>query len=694
MSRTILPSKLATGHIAGMLAGLVAGGVWLSAAPAWAGSFTADGTFVFDPLAAAKFDFEEVPDADAGVDGGPMGPIPVEDEGALSGSHVLKLVSQQGVDVEVELPKEARSYRVSMWARGGEVVGDLEISYTEGRVSEVAALYPTGRVTSDGWYELANDHIRVDGARAKRVSVGGFSAYGAYMDAVEIIPDGGAADFPPVPNAHCNGVADVGACAADQVCVWSECRNVSGWVPPIPKDRDQVAAYMRARIQLLFGPYLERTIDMPESMKLLDAMSTAKDKWTYWNAFTHAVRRLHDGHTSTNGLADFVLRNPRPIAVCFIEGDADLTHGAAPKDPDYLDVLVSHVGNGNDLGLHAGDRLVSIDGEHPIAWARKLIGVNWGQPAISNHVTYAELASGLRGMIARYADTLQVIRCDASACGAVESIHVEDIPPSMGMGGGGVTCDNRPKRHLPSSPAGHNTGGSVYAGVVNESLPGEDIYGIEWESLYTTNGTDGVGADLNAAVSTWKASARGVIMDHRTGFGGTIAAPEILWRFAVPRRANDYYVDRTFGEEEQPDVTTAKALFDAAVANNYVQYAGTLTPVTDVPVALLVTEDVSASDWLPLGMKGAAPNIRIFGPFQTNGGFSTRYSFGYWLSMGYILAVGDDIQPDGTTHNGKGVEPDEVVLPKQSDLIAGKDSVYEAALAWVRANLKPAGGTP
>ena len=44
---------------------------------------------------------------------------------------------------------------------------------------------------------------------------------------------------------------------------------------------------------------------------------------------------------------------------------------------------------------------------------------------------------------------------------------------------------------------------------------------------------------------------------------------------------------------------------------------------------------------------------------------------------------------DGTTHNGHGVLPDEVVFPKQSDLMVGKDSVFEAALQWVRGGLKP-----
>jgi C-terminal processing protease CtpA/Prc len=212
---------------------------------------------------------------------------------------------------------------------------------------------------------------------------------------------------------------------------------------------------------------------------------------------------------------------------------------------------------------------------------------------------------------------------------------------------------------------------------------------MEWESLYTTNGVDGVGAALDAAIATWRSEdARGVILDHRTGYGGTMLAPMKLWDFAVPRHASNFYQDRQHAEDEQPTLAEGLALFDQALSAGLVDYAGSSNPVTNVPVALLLTQDISASDWLPLGMKGA-PKVRIFAPFQTNGGFSTRYSFGYWLGMSFTIAVGDTFLPDGSTHNGRGVDPDEVVLPRQSDLVQGKDSVYEAALAWVRQELKP-----
>jgi hypothetical protein len=653
------------------------------AAGARAGSFTDDGSYLFDPTAIATFDFEEATPPD--------GATVAADPGALSGGHVVTVPAQQGVDLTVaKVPAVRQTYRVTAWIRDAEVTGSVEISYGP-RVSEVAAMYPTGRMTSDGWMEVAADHVRVDGARLVKLGIGMFSATGAVADAIEVVPDGGAEAFPVTPNASCDGVTDPGACAADQICTWGECRNVAGWVPPIPADRDDVADYLAARIHMLFGPYLERTVDMPAVDVYLDQMRHAKDRWTYWNGFMSAVRRLHDGHTSTSGLADFVVQNPKPLALCFLEGDADLSHAAAPKDPAYLDVLVSLAGKDHNLGLQPGDRLVAVDGMHPIAWARSLETVYWNQPGISNHTTFAEMASLLRSTISRYAATISVIRCDATknTCGGVETISIKDLPEDPpGTMFDRVFCDNRPKRHVPGAPASHQTGESVYGGLVTDADPAEKIYGLEWESLYTTNGTDGVGSALSQAVSTWQSDARGVILDHRTGYGGTILAPEILWNFSIQQHPNDLYVDRTFAEEEQPSPADALARFNAALNTQAMQYVGSTAPRTDVPVALLTTEDVSASDWLAQGMKGGT-NTKVFAPFQTNGGFSTRYAFGYWLSMGFVLAVGDDILADGSTHNGKGVEPDVVVLPKQSDLLAGKDTVFEAALAWIRSEVGP-----
>ena len=670
------------GHVSA--AALVA--LVLAQRTARAGMFDDSGAFVFDQAAVATDDFEE-PASDGGAH-------PTEDARALSGSHVARISSSSALRVRLGAPAEARTYRVSAWIRDGEVAADLEISYGD-RVSDVATLYPTGRITSDGWVELANEHIPIDGARASAVELSMYAPDKAAVDAVELVPDGGLEKLAHGAHASCSGVTDAVSCGLGQVCLWSECRNASNWVPPIPVDRDAVADYLAARVRLLFGPFAERSQDLAFAEIALDQMKLAADPLTYWNGFLLAIRRLHDGHTSTSGLPDYVFGrdgNRRPIAACFLEGDSDLTHATAPKDPDYLDVLVSHASADHALGLAPGDRLVHVDGQHPIAWARSLITVHWGLEPTSNHSTFAELASTLRGLISRYATTIDVIHCNADtmACGDVETISIDALPPlPKGTAIQNVSCDNRPLRHLASSPADHATGDAVYRGLVAESSASERVYGIEWESLYTTNGSDGVGADLSLAVAEWKSqSARGVILDHRMGFGGTILGPQILWNFAIPSHALDYYEDRQHAEDEQPSLDDGFVKFQMAQMAGKADIAGSQHPVTNVPVALLLTQDVSASDWLALGMSGA-PNVRRFAPFPTNGGFSTRYGFGYWLGMNFVFAVGDTYAADGRTLNGHGVEPDVVVLPTQSDLLAGKDTVYEAALAWVREHLAP-----
>jgi hypothetical protein len=658
---------------------------FLAPEAAHAAGFAEDGTFVFDPAAVVRIDLED----NSFVESGGLEPTEVPD--ALSGTKVLKLGNFQGFDYVVTLPAEPATYRVSFWVRGGAVVGSLTVAYSDRGTDEVGVLYPTGRMTSDGWVELANSGLRVDGARAVTLQVGGFAAWGGEVDAIEIVRDGGPWTD-GAPNAPCEGSVDEGACAEGQICLYSECKNVNGWVPPIPTERDDVARYLANRAELLFGPYLNRTLDLPESRAWFDSMTTATHPWAYWNGFMAGIRRLHDGHTSTSGVADFVLFNPRPLAICFLEGDADLSYDTAPKDPDYLDVVVSHVGGDHNLGLRPGDRLVSIDGRHPIAWARTLTDFHWSVSSTSNPRTYAELASSLQRFISRFAHEIQVIRCDPErgACGAVETVSIADLPlEAEGSPIDGVSCDNRPVRHQAGAPADHRTGDTLYAGVVTESDDVEKIYGIEWESLYTTNGQDGMGAQMKAAVASWKsAGARGVVLDHRTGFGGTFLGPKPIWDYAVPKYNADRYIERRRDADEQPTLEEGLALFAEGVSTGDVDTIGSVSPNLTVPVALLVTEDISASDWLAFGLKGA-PNTRIFGPYETNGGFSTRFSFGYWLGLNYVIATGDTVASDGRTLNGAGVAPDVIVLPKQSDLLIGRDTVYEAALAWVRQELAP-----
>jgi hypothetical protein len=670
------------------IAALVLAGACLLAVPARAGEFAADGTFSFAKDAAVALDFEDeaLPPL-AEPDEPPPQRRTVTD--ALSGSAVLELAPYASSAFEVALPEELATYRVSVWIRGGEAVGLLTTSFDGARVDEVATLYPTGRMTSDGWVELANERIRIDG-RSGRVTVGVFSTSGAEFDAVEFVRDGEAS---VAPGRACLGLQDATACDVGEVCTWGACRSMTGWVPPIPVERDAVANYLANRLEFLFGPYENRTRDLPAARVALEAMRHAKDPWSFWNGFLLALRRLQDSHTGMGGsLADYALRNPRPIDVCFLEGDADWSHEVAPSDPLHRDVLVSHTGALRNLGLRTGDRLVRVDGRHPIDWARSMIEVNWSLGSASNHRTFAEYAAALRSLISRYARTIEVVRCTENGCGAVEAIDVLAEPPLAPEETlTAVLCDNRPLRHLADSPGDHQGADGVFSGFLNGVSEDEKLFGIEWDSFYTSTGQDGIGPQLKKAVARITSeAARGVVLDHRRGTGGTLAGPELVWNYAVPRKPLTFFQTRNRAEDEQPTLAEGKALFSGALATSQVDYAGS-NAANPVPTAVLLTSDISASDWFPLGMKGA-PKVRMFGPYETSGAFSTRLALGYWLGMSFTLASGDTFVADGRSLNGFGVEPDVVVVPKQSDLARERDTVYEAALAWLRAELE--GATP
>ncbi len=82
-------------------------------------------------------------------------------------------------------------------------------------------------------------------------------------------------------------------------------------------------------------------------------------------------------------------------------------------------------------------------------------------------------------------------------------------------------------------------------------------------------------------------------------------------------------------------------------------------------------------------MKNGGANIRLFGR-RTAGAFSSFFQFDYYGMLSWQFGSGDYVRADGTTHLGEGVLPDEDLMPKQSDLLAGRDTVFLRALEWVR----------
>jgi len=144
---------------------------------------------------------------------------------------------------------------------------------------------------------------------------------------------------------------------------------------------------------------------------------------------------------------------------------------------------------------------------------------------------------------------------------------------------------------------------------------------------------------------------------------------------------------RNFHDEEGPaSEMEGKSIFDKNSSAAW--WVGSNSAKTDIPVALLITRDGSASDYFPFAMKGA-PHVRIFGPHPTAGAFSSFMSLDYWAGIMHRLSMQDTIAFTGLPLAGHGAAPDEIVLPRQTDLLQGKDTLAERALAWLRAEATP-----
>ncbi|APR84832.1 Hypothetical protein A7982_10181 [Minicystis rosea] len=674
-------------------------------APSRAGSFDAQGSYQLDAKATAKVGFDTeparyVPDDAASNCVDPMFEIVPADDALEGSSYAALHVNDNCAErFEVSVPPQQGSYRATVWMRHGGLDASLVVVYQDGSGLDTtgAQMTPTGRTTSDGWVELGSNDFPIDGAKAAHVylRVVGYAALDAVqIDGLELVPSG---QFQA--QADCSGVGD-SVCGADGVCIYGRCVIGRLGVPLLPADelRNDVVDVLASQLRVFYGGRFSRLNYLPTALAHIEAMRKEKTAFGFWNRWTTAIHALHDWHTSVHtSLNGFVGARHR-LNACFIEGNADLSHGAFPKDPKLADILVSHVGPGA-AGLKPGDRLVAVDGRHPLAWAAALADVDWGYGVATDPNNYSDFAESLGGptwdggLIVRYAHEITVVRCDANGCeNAPETIAVASL--ESGGGGADVACDNRPLYHFESGnpdPTNHYVFGNIFRGRIADSAPEEAIYGMVWDTLWGGGNPNGsVNSAISAAIVDWKKDARGVILDHRAGNGGTIdAATNVTRLVRAPDVAAVMLQPIEIAADDGPkSAAEGLAIFNAKKSTSMAYKVGDSDYAQDLPVALILHRDGSASDYLPFAMKGS-PKVRLFGPHGTAGAFSTFIELSSWGGLYYQFASGDTISADGSPLIGHGVVPDEVILPRQSDLVAGKDTLFEAALAWVRKELKP-----
>jgi hypothetical protein len=200
-------------------------------------------------------------------------------------------------------------------------------------------------------------------------------------------------------------------------------------------------------------------------------------------------------------------------------------------------------------------------------------------------------------------------------------------------------------------------------------------------------------------------SGQGILFDARLGHGGFLNLGDYLtnqirgtaspyYAFAVPRGTWDdadptWLFDPSLaacvnGSWWDPDLCgwTSGGL-DAPTLGT--------PPAAGVKIAWVDGIDVSMNDIVPRELVGAS-NVRIFGPHPTTGAYgevSLVPSMVAGWSPGSTQVLDTRFGSSFATAvaapwaSGTGVAPDQVVLQKVSDILAGTDTVLAAARAWL-----------
>lgn len=649
-------------------------------ASASAGSFDAKGNFIFDKDAVFTESFEAFD---------PPEGMSVADNGGLEGNAYVRVRVDDDDDaeapsIELSVGDDHAAYVVRAFVRSETSwYPTVKVTYDDspGVPYTLATLYPTGRMTSDGWVEIGSAPLSVNGYRNPVVELS-MSSSDVDLDAVEVVRVLGAYQ----PHSECSGIG-TSTCGEGRFCMHGYCHDGAAMVPPLPgpTERSLYVDVLAQKLKVFFGGVDSRQKPMTQALATLDELRDAPDAWVFWNGIAKAVNELSDTHTRPFGMMDYIARGGRAFPVCLVEGDADLSHGHAPAHGAWSDVLVSHVGPEKNQGLAPGDRIVAIDGEHPVEWVKGLVGHAWRMGPANDPGVVSLLVEQLASFIPAFATTIEVIRCDAATatCSAPETLEVADFEPDT-EDTVRPRCDHRPAYHLAQGnpdPVTHEVDG-VYYGLLKDSEPGEDLYGMIWNDTVWWSGDPNPWAP---AYGTFRTEAKGLILDHRTGNGGSPQGAAYLTELSRQRQTVSVWsLNTMLGLFDEPFTPAdGKALFNKWKLDPTRSFAaGSVSPREDMRIAVLLARDVSGSDFFPFGVKGS-PNTRLFGR-PTMGAFSTFLVFEAATLYGFRLASGDFISASGVPQIGKGVQPDELVVPKQSDLIVGKDTVYERALAWVR----------
>ncbi len=717
----------------------VAAGVALLAAPAHAAGFDETTGRVVNDDAAFSLSFDDAAALEGlGIQGydaftnqqfdeaGVAGRITRDDGVALEGDGALAaggdlnylsipvsgLTDLIGHRVQLTLWEKPQGTRMipSMTWYGGDVTAPMYLG--------AVTFQQTGNVTDDGWEEWTSgpiDFAWAESVPATSLDLIDEAVYGAYGGLAEnsgaraLIDGLYAVDLGDalVPAVSCTLPTESQDCGDAGLCNLGRCVDAAIHVGQPLIDDDLRNDYVDRRI---FEVSLFEGGRAPESRASLvaDALTPLKDNpkaSTFWPTFTQAYTLLVDGHASAPTVGYPAFQN---AGVCVHQGVADLlppVDGAAQEVP-----LVFQTGaNALAAGLEPGDALVAIDGIPTADWAAQAgrLVTHPGDPEGRAVVTAPQIfvAALDTGAVATFA------RCDHTdgtpcAAGDVQQIDL-DLGALVGdavLNGESpvqyedvAACDYRFVRPVPDNSTGASTD---YAFAGHKDVDGVRFLVINGVPQQYGQGGQAWFDQVDSALGD---DPNELVLDERTGDGGGIDAVD--WIGGELSSPGDLYAMDFLPGLEGDDLAAARqAVVDCSansqdyfgcgngfrwlfgsVATNHLGVAG------DSKLAVLIGLDVSGNDYLTKILRGRTGQTRVFGAGSTWGAFGVIWSLPAHIGelAGGSLQVQDTLfltsQDDANTDfpTSTGERPDTNVLQRQSDAVQGKDTVIEAAKAWL-----------
>lgn len=659
------------------------------------------------------------------VDGAPFVGRTVPATEAIEGNGALRLGLKYGDATGVLIPgaaiaarvKSAR-FTVNFWGKSDGATPYLSAGWSTATpygddFVKVVALR-TGRESSDGWVEYTTGAIdaQIWGVPLSGLLIAASPWAGKAtcfaVDALEIVPEPGSG---VAPHACTQDDVDI-TCGAEGDCQYGHCiPGYASWgpLPPIEHRKDLVERWIHLATRV-HGDRAshERSKALVQDGPPLAWYSTASRP--FFAGLHRLVNALRDQHTTFGGPTSALFSpiayggGSATVGACFGPGRHDLL--AAPGSAGDLGFVVYRAAKFSPVGvpLRRGDALTAIDGQKPIDWVKKV----WGTyaPSLPNDpgADFGWSAQGLSWLIEKRASTIEITRClsDARCDGDYRQVLTIDVASpifrnlqgtgSVGPLNGYFWCDIRFQDAIDTF-AKPVSGEDTVSGQVVRG----DVLAIEFDGTY--------------GVNTWSSSMQKlfdpgsppakVLFDTRQGNGGHIFNAEtvvsLIRKDSEPIGTILAPVGGWDGESIATILSASKSCADSpgssyACGFSDVWFTRDAAPAGgSARVAFLNTADVSANDFLARLVKGRS-NLRIFGPGPTSGAFGSISSLPNYLVGwgGGSMQMQDSLfgaayadLGGATWESGKGVQPDEVIAQTMSDAIRDRDTMVEAAHAWL-----------